>query len=75
MFLDVSKLAIIKHTSPKRIDIIYAPSVEDQKSMSQDGISGQFKVKYDVTREKDAGDLLVKLFFCKAFFCVLFFYC
>ncbi|XP_063438877.1 inter-alpha-trypsin inhibitor heavy chain H3-like isoform X2 [Mytilus trossulus] len=56
---DVSKLAIIKHTSPKRIDITYAPSVEDQKAMSEQGISGQFKVKYDVTREKDAGDLLV----------------
>ena len=59
LFSDVSKIASIKHVSPKRIDITYAPSVENQKTMSQDGISGQFKVKYDVTRDKDAGDLLV----------------
>ncbi|CAC5406697.1 unnamed protein product [Mytilus coruscus] len=48
-----------KHTSPKRIDIRYAPSVQDQKAMSEQGISGQFKVKYDVSRDKDAGDILV----------------
>ncbi|XP_052059424.1 inter-alpha-trypsin inhibitor heavy chain H3-like [Mytilus californianus] len=56
---DVGKLASIKHISSKRIDITYAPSVQDQKTMSQDGISGQFKVKYDVSRDKDAGDLLI----------------
>ncbi|XP_052059427.1 inter-alpha-trypsin inhibitor heavy chain H3-like [Mytilus californianus] len=27
--------------------------------MSQDGISGQFKVKYEVSRDKDAGDILI----------------
>ncbi|XP_052059426.1 inter-alpha-trypsin inhibitor heavy chain H3-like [Mytilus californianus] len=57
--IDVGKSANIKHISPKRIDITYAPSVQDQKAMSQEGISGQFKVKYDVTRDKDAGDILV----------------
>ncbi|CAC5406692.1 Inter-alpha-trypsin inhibitor heavy chain H3 [Mytilus coruscus] len=57
--IDVGKSANIKHTSPKRIDITYAPSVQDQKAMSEQGISGQFKVKYDVSRDKDAGDLLV----------------
>ncbi|XP_071156746.1 inter-alpha-trypsin inhibitor heavy chain H3-like isoform X1 [Mytilus edulis] len=53
------KFVNIKHVSPKRIDIRYAPSVQNQKAMSKQGISGQFKVKYDVTRDKDAGDLLV----------------
>ncbi|XP_063422083.1 inter-alpha-trypsin inhibitor heavy chain H3-like [Mytilus trossulus] len=57
--IDVGKSANIKHISPSRIDITYSPSVEDQKAMSKEGISGQFTVKYDVTRDKDAGDLLV----------------
>ncbi|CAG2189696.1 unnamed protein product [Mytilus edulis] len=57
--IDVGKSANIKHISPSRIDITYAPSVQDQKAMSKQGISGQFTVKYDVTRDKDAGDLLV----------------
>ncbi|XP_076107751.1 inter-alpha-trypsin inhibitor heavy chain H3-like [Mytilus galloprovincialis] len=57
--IDVGKSANIKHISPSRIDITYAPSVQDQKVMSKQGISGQFTVKYDVTRDKDAGDLLV----------------
>ncbi|VDI69569.1 Ca-activated chloride channel homolog [Mytilus galloprovincialis] len=55
---DVDKFARIKHISPSSIDITYAPSVQNQ-TMSEQGISGQFIVKYDVTRDKDAGDLLV----------------
>ena len=39
--------------------IKYFPSIEEQTATSQNGISGQFVVKYDVDREMDGGDLLV----------------
>lgn len=57
---DISKFVNIRRISPSRYDIRYAPSLEEQKAMSEQGISGQFKVKYDVSRDKDAGDVLVK---------------
>ncbi|CAG2189698.1 unnamed protein product [Mytilus edulis] len=57
--IDISKFVNIRRISPSRYDIRYAPSLEEQKAMSEQGISGQFKVKYDVSRDKDAGDVLI----------------
>ncbi|XP_052059425.1 inter-alpha-trypsin inhibitor heavy chain H3-like [Mytilus californianus] len=57
--IDISKFVNIKRISPLRYDIRYSPSLEEQKAMSEQGISGQFKVKYDVSRDKDAGDILI----------------
>ena len=37
--------------------ITYSPTVEQQKVASQDGVSGQFVVQYDVERDRDAGEI------------------
>lgn len=41
--------------------ITYSPSVEEQMAASQDGVSGQFVVQYDVQRDLDAGEIQVGL--------------
>ncbi|KAJ8301346.1 LOW QUALITY PROTEIN: hypothetical protein KUTeg_020333 [Tegillarca granosa] len=51
--------AVIKQPVPTEANIEYCPTVDEQKSVSASGISGQLVVEYDVDRNKDAGDILV----------------
>ena len=44
---------------PQTALVTYEPSFEDQMAASDQGLSGQFKVEYDVKREQDAGQVMV----------------
>ena len=50
---------IIQQPGDNKAYVRYFPSTEEQMAISENGISGQFVVKYDVDRQMDAGDLLV----------------
>ena len=50
---------IIDQPSENRAFVKYFPSLKQQSATSENGISGQFVVKYDVDRAMDAGDLMV----------------
>ena len=50
---------IIDQPSDNRAFVKYFPSLKQQSATSENGISGQFVVKYDVDRAMDAGDLMV----------------
>ena len=50
---------IIDQPSENRVIVKYFPSLKQQSATSENGISGQFVVKYDVDRAMDAGDLMV----------------
>ncbi|CAG2189689.1 unnamed protein product [Mytilus edulis] len=52
-------LAIIERPTQKSATIHYAPTADDQKQMSDQGISGLFVVEYDVQRKFDAGEVMV----------------
>ncbi|CAG2257168.1 Inter alpha-trypsin inhibitor, heavy chain 4,Inter-alpha-trypsin inhibitor heavy chain H3,Inter-alpha-trypsin inhibitor heavy chain H4 [Mytilus edulis] len=52
-------LAIIERPTQKSATIHYAPTADDQKHMSDKGISGLFVVEYDVQRTFDAGEVMV----------------
>ncbi|XP_060603951.1 inter-alpha-trypsin inhibitor heavy chain H3-like [Ruditapes philippinarum] len=52
-------LALVERPSPKTAYIRYNPSPEEQKKDSAQGVSGLFKVQYDVQRSLDAGDIYV----------------
>ncbi|XP_076107906.1 inter-alpha-trypsin inhibitor heavy chain H3-like isoform X2 [Mytilus galloprovincialis] len=52
-------LAVIDRPTSKSATIHYAPSADDQKQMSDQGISGLFVVEYDVQRKFDAGEVMV----------------
>ncbi|KAL4227000.1 Inter-alpha-trypsin inhibitor heavy chain 3 [Mactra antiquata] len=52
-------LALVERPSPKTAYIRYNPSPAEQKKDSAQGVSGLFKVQYDVQRSLDAGDVYV----------------
>ncbi|XP_063438871.1 inter-alpha-trypsin inhibitor heavy chain H3-like [Mytilus trossulus] len=52
-------LAVIDRPTSKSATIQYAPTTDDQKQMSDQGISGLFVVEYDVQRKFDAGEVMV----------------
>ncbi|XP_071156829.1 inter-alpha-trypsin inhibitor heavy chain H3-like isoform X1 [Mytilus edulis] len=52
-------LAIIERPTQTSATIHYAPTADDQKQMSDQGISGLFVVEYDVERKFDAGEVMV----------------
>ncbi|CAG2250625.1 unnamed protein product [Mytilus edulis] len=52
-------LAVIDRPTSKSATIHYAPTADDQKQMSDQGISGLFVVEYDVQRKFDAGEVMV----------------
>ena len=45
--------------SENRAIVKYFPTLEQQSATSENGVSGQFVVKYEVDRAMDAGDLMV----------------
>ena len=56
-------LAVITRTNVTNASIKYAPSKEQQKKISLDGLQGQFLVQYDVDRsavEKTGGEIHVR---------------
>lgn len=55
-----NELALVERPSPKTAYIRYNPSPEEQKKDSTQGVSGLFKVQYDVQRSLDAGDIFVR---------------
>lgn len=54
-----NELAIVERPSANTAYIRYNPSVAEQIKDSVHGISGLFKVQYDVQRSLDAGDIYV----------------
>ncbi|CAC5406710.1 unnamed protein product [Mytilus coruscus] len=52
-------LVVIDRPTRKSATIHYAPTADDQKHMSDQGISGLFVVEYDVQRKFDAGEVMV----------------
>ncbi|XP_052059433.1 inter-alpha-trypsin inhibitor heavy chain H3-like isoform X5 [Mytilus californianus] len=52
-------LAFIDRPTQRSATIHYAPTANDQKQMSDQGISGLFVVEYDVQRKFDAGEVMV----------------
>ncbi|XP_052059436.1 inter-alpha-trypsin inhibitor heavy chain H3-like isoform X8 [Mytilus californianus] len=52
-------LAVIDRPTRKSATVHYAPTADDQKQMSDQGISGLFVVEYDVQRKFDAGEVMV----------------
>lgn len=54
-----NELAEVSRPSPKTAYIRYSPSTFQQKMISSKGVSGLFKVQYDVRRSLDAGDIYV----------------
>ncbi|XP_052059440.1 inter-alpha-trypsin inhibitor heavy chain H3-like [Mytilus californianus] len=52
-------LAVIDRPTPKSATIQYAPTANDQKQVSDQGISGLFVVDYDVQRKFDAGEFMI----------------
>ena len=54
-----NELAEVSRPSPKTAYIRYSPSTYQQKLISSKGVSGLFKVQYDVRRSLDAGDIYV----------------
>lgn len=54
-----NELAEVTRPSPKTAYIKYKPTPEQQRMISTTGISGLFKVQYDVRRSLDAGDIIV----------------
>ncbi|XP_060080591.1 inter-alpha-trypsin inhibitor heavy chain H4-like isoform X2 [Ylistrum balloti] len=56
----VNTHAVVDRISDRRVHIRYAPSVKEQISEGDsEGLDGQFRVTYDVERQKDGGDLLM----------------
>ena len=55
-------VAIITQPDSETAFIKYFPSPEEQRQHSNDGLNGQFVVRYDIDRELDAGDVLVMNF-------------
>jgi hypothetical protein len=51
--------AEIIRVSPTEVKISYFLTRAQQEALSEQGISGQFVVQYDVQREKDSGEILV----------------
>lgn len=51
--------AEIVHVSPTEVKISYFLTRSQQEALSEQGISGQFVVQYDIQREKDSGEVLV----------------
>ncbi len=62
-------MAVIDRPTSKSATIHYAPTADDQKQMSDQGISGLFVVEYDVQRKFDAGEVMVKLYSYLIQFC------
>ena len=56
-----NELAEVTRPSSKTAYIRYSPTPEQQKMISSKGVSGLFKVQYDVRRSLDAGDIYVSL--------------
>ena len=52
-------MAIITQPDSNTAFIKYFPSAEEQRQYSDEGLRGQFVVRYDIDRELDAGDVLV----------------
>ena len=62
LFISVTnELAEVTRPSPKTAYIRYSPTPEQQKMISSKGVTGLFKVQYDVQRSLDAGDIYVRL--------------
>ena len=51
---------MVNRTSPHSAFIAYAPTPEEQEEASENGLRGQFVVKYDVQRSLDAGEVKVR---------------
>ncbi|CAG2189690.1 unnamed protein product [Mytilus edulis] len=56
---ELNTLAVIDRPTSKSATIHYAPTADDQKQMSDQGISGLFVVEYDVQRKFDAGEVMI----------------
>lgn len=61
VYTDYTKagVAIVTQPDPQSAFIKYFPSVDEQRQYSDEGLAGQFVVRYDIDRELDAGDVLV----------------
>ncbi|CAC5406521.1 unnamed protein product [Mytilus coruscus] len=59
--IDEGKNALVTIDRPttKSAMIHYAPTIDDQKQQSDQGISGLFVIEYDVERKFDGGEVLV----------------
>ena len=55
-------MAIISQPDAQKAFIKYFPSRDEQLQYSDQGLAGQFVVRYDIDRELDAGDVMVKVF-------------
>ncbi|WAR26465.1 ITIH4-like protein [Mya arenaria] len=58
-FPTTNELALVERPSPRTAYIRYNPSPAEQARDSSQGISGMFKVQYDVERSLDAGDMYI----------------
>ncbi|VDI01986.1 Hypothetical predicted protein [Mytilus galloprovincialis] len=56
---ELNTLAVIDRPTSKSATIHFAPTADDQKQMSDQGISGLFVVEYDVQRKFDAGEVMI----------------
>lgn len=56
-----NELALVERPSAKTAYVRYNPSPAEQMQDSTHGISGLFKVQYDVQRSLDAGDIYVSI--------------
>lgn len=54
-------LVTINRPTTKSAMIHYAPTTDDQKQQSDQGISGLFVIEYEVERKFDGGEVLVRL--------------
>ena len=52
-------VAVISQTSPTTAIVKYAPTLDQQTTDRESGLSGRFVVRYDVNRSMDAGDVMV----------------
>lgn len=51
--------ADIVRLSATEVSVSYSLTASQQRALSEQGVSGQFVVQYDIEREKDSGEVLV----------------
>lgn len=51
--------ADIVRLSATEVRVSYSLTASQQRALSEQGVSGQFVVQYDIEREKDSGEVLV----------------
>lgn len=54
-----NKDANIVRLSATEVRVSYSLTASQQRALSEQGVSGQFVVQYDIEREKNSGEILV----------------